>query len=62
MAHGGPSCGGARGIAVGSTEWSGRVRGSVFYGEHGGKCVGHLSRGIGRYVCWIATGGGPLRW
>ena len=54
--------GGARGITVGSIEWNGRVCGNVFHGEHGGKCVGQWSRGIGRYVCGIVMGGGPLRW
>ena len=66
VAHGGPSCGGgggggARGIAVGSKGWGGWVCRGVFYGEHGGKCVGQWSRGIGRYVSWIEGGGGPLR-
>ena len=54
--------GGARGITVGSTEWGGHVCGRVFYGEHGGECVAQWSRGIGRYVYWIATGGGPPMW
>ena len=62
IAHEGPSCGGARGIAVGSTEWGRRVCGSVFYGEHGGKCVRQWSRRISCFVCWIATGGGPISW
>ena len=56
-----PAGGGARGIAVGGTEWGERVCGGVFYEEHGGKCVGQWSRGIGRYVCWIGAGGGPLK-
>ena len=44
VAHEGP-CGGARGIAVGSTEWGRRVCSSVFYGGTGASASGSGAAG-----------------